>query len=164
MGRRQSLDHSDIIQWTLVVVNQDDLPHTPDDRVFVVFDTDCVLCSRWASFLLRHERDQRMIFVSAWSSTGLTLATTHALSRADLHLTYLVIENGRPLTHSAAALALLRRLKAPWRWLGTLAVVPKPLRDRLYSWVARNRYTWFGHKDRCFVPPAGVQQRFVERD
>jgi predicted DCC family thiol-disulfide oxidoreductase YuxK len=144
------------------VIDQDELSRIADNRVFVVFDTDCVLCSRWVSFLLRHERDKRMIFVSAWSSTGLTLASTHKLSRADLHLTYLVIEKGRPLTYSAAGLALLRRLKAPWRWLAALVVVPRPLRDRLYSWVARNRYAWFGRKDRCFVPPPGAQRRFVE--
>jgi predicted DCC family thiol-disulfide oxidoreductase YuxK len=144
------------------VIDADQLSRTPDDRVFVVFDTDCVLCSRWVSFLLRHERDQRMIFVSAWSSTGLALASKHALSRADLNLTYLVIENSRPLTHSAAGLALVRRLKAPWRWLAALVVVPRPLRDRLYNWVARNRYAWFGRKDHCFVPPPGAQRRFVE--
>ena len=46
--------------------------------------------------------------------------------------------------------------------LAASVVVPGPLRDRLYNWVARNRYAWFGRKDRCFVPPPGAQRRFVE--
>jgi len=64
----------------------------------VVFDTDCLLFSRWVHFLLVHERDEELVFVRAWSSTGLALAARYGLTRADLSQTYLVIENGRGLS------------------------------------------------------------------
>ena len=132
-----------------------------DRRSIVVFGTDCVLCSRWVHFLLAIERDARLTFVSAWSATGRALAARHGLDPRDLHRTYLVIEDGRPLVHSAASLALLGYLRRPWRWLGAPAILPRPLRDCLYGIVARNRYVWFGPKERCFVPPPSARDRFV---
>lgn len=128
----------------------------------VVFDTDCVLCSRWVHFLLAWERRPTLVFVRAWSATGRALAARHGLDVADLNRTYLLIEKGRPYLQSAATLALLAHLRAPWCWLGVFTVIPAGLRDRVYRWVADNRYTWFGRKDDCFVPPPPSRDRFIQ--
>lgn len=128
----------------------------------VVFDTDCVLCSRWVHFVLARERRPALVFVRAWSATRQALARRHGLAPADLHRTYLLVENGQSLTRSAATIAILKHLKAPWRWLGVLAVVPSSIRDRLYGWVAENRYAWFGREKDCFLPPPAARGRFIQ--
>lgn len=130
----------------------------------VVFDSDCILCSRWVHLILRYERDHSIIFVSAWSQQGTALAATHGLSPRDLDATYLFIADGRGMVRSDAGLALLTRLRAPWRWLALLRIVPRPLRDWVYDQVARNRYRWFGRADHCFVPPPGMAHRFIDRE
>lgn len=127
----------------------------------IVFDTDCVLCSSWIQFILRHERDETTRFVSAWSEEGARLAARYGLRSEDLDETYLVIESGRGLVRSDAGLALIRQLTMPWRALLILSIIPRPLRDLLYKFIARNRYRWFGHRPNCFVPPAGQSHRFV---
>ncbi len=129
----------------------------------IVFDTDCVLCSGLVHFILRHERAPTLRFVGAWSESGLRLAAEHGLTRADLDETYLVIEDGRAFTKSDANLVVVRHLKAPWSWLAALRVVPKPLRDVLYTMVARRRYLWFGHRPQCFRPPKEMARRFIDR-
>jgi predicted DCC family thiol-disulfide oxidoreductase YuxK len=43
-----------------------------------------------------------------------------------------------------------------------LRVVPKPLRDAVYSLVARNRYRIFGKYEECFVPGAELKARVME--
>lgn len=129
----------------------------------IVFDTDCVLCGRWVHFILAHEQDHHIRFVSAWSPQGLAIAARYGLDAADLQLTYLVVENGRGHIKSAAGLVLLRHLKAPYRWLSALCILPRPFRDGLYTLVARNRYRWFGRADSCFIPPPGMGHRFVDR-
>jgi predicted DCC family thiol-disulfide oxidoreductase YuxK len=129
----------------------------------VIFDTDCVLCSGWVHFLLQHERDHELIFVNAWSDTGLALAARHGLDRPALEKTYLVIEKGVGLTRSAAGLALIAHLRPPWSWLRFLGVLPVVMRDAIYDVVARNRYRWFGRKSQCFVPPPDMRHRFIDR-
>lgn len=127
----------------------------------ILFDTDCVLCAAWTGFVLRHERAPEARFVCAWSEEGLALAAKFGLSAEDLNTTFLVVLEGRGLTRSDAALAVVGRLKAPWRWLGALRLIPRPIRDWLYDHIARNRYRWFGRRDQCLVPPPGQAHRFV---
>jgi predicted DCC family thiol-disulfide oxidoreductase YuxK len=43
-----------------------------------------------------------------------------------------------------------------------LFAVPKPLRDPVYSLIARNRYRIFGKYDACFVPDADLRARVIE--
>jgi predicted DCC family thiol-disulfide oxidoreductase YuxK len=43
-----------------------------------------------------------------------------------------------------------------------LFAVPKPLRDAVYSLVARNRYRIFGKYDACFVPDVAMRKRVLE--
>ena len=58
-----------------------------------------------------------------------------------------VRDGGACYVHSAAALRLVRRMRLPWRWLGVLALVPAPLRDAVYRWVARHRRCLIVHRE-----------------
>ncbi len=126
----------------------------------LVFDTDCVLCAGAVRFLLAHERDDRLHFMGAWSREGLALAAQYGFTAEDLNGTFLLIENGRALARSDAALKVARHLWAPWRWFRLLRMVPKPLRDRLYGLVARYRYRLFGRREDCARVPPEQRHRF----
>ncbi len=132
------------------------------DELIVVFDTDCLMCSAWVHFILRHERVPSAKFVSAWSKDGLALAVKHELSPENLDQTYLVVLQGKPLIKSDATLAIIATLNAPWRWATALRLLPRPLRDWFYDRMANNRYRWFGRRDQCFLPPEGQRARFVQ--
>ena len=127
----------------------------------VVFDTDCLMCSAWVRFILRHERAPSAKFVSAWADEGLALAEEHGLTPQDLDKTYLVVSDGQPLTKSDATFALFGTLKAPWSWVSALRFTPRPLRDWFYDLMAKNRYRWFGRRDQCFLPTEEQAKRFV---
>lgn len=131
------------------------------DAPVMVFDTDCVLCSGAVAFILAHERDRALRFAGAWSAEGLALAGQYGFGRADLNDTFLVVVGGAALTRSDGALAVAGHLRAPWRWLRVLRAVPRPLRDAVYSFVARRRYRWFGQRKDCTVVPAAERERFV---
>ena len=140
-----------------------ELEETVDEtrrRPVVVFDTDCVLCSNTVAFILAHERDRNLRFAGAWSNEGLELAARHGFTKSDLNETFLVILEGRALAKSDAGVAILRSLKAPWRWLAVLRLVPRGLRDAAYSFVARRRYRWFGRREGCVVVPRSERHRF----
>jgi predicted DCC family thiol-disulfide oxidoreductase YuxK len=133
----------------------------PPPSTIILFDTHCVLCSRWVAFLLRHERDDAIAFVGAWTTTGLAMAARHGRTRADLERSYLVITGCRAVERSDAGIVLLGHLRAPWRWLRILRWMPRPARDAIYDVVARNRYAWFGKLDACMVPNPATRHRFT---
>lgn len=132
----------------------------PTRPATLVFDTDCVLCAGTVRFVLAHEREASLHFMGAWSAEGLALAARHGFTAADLNGTALLVEGGRALTRSDAALAVARHLKAPWRWVRLFGIVPKPLRDCLYGLVARNRSRLFGRRADCARVPPEQRHRY----
>ena len=65
----------------------------------------------------------------------------------------------------AAALRVMSYLPLPYSALSTLLIVPTPLRDAVYDYVAKHRYGWFGKADECLVlKEKELLERFIDRD
>jgi len=106
----------------------------------MIFDTNCVLCSGFVQFILKHERDEEIIFVNAWSKNGLEIAAKFGLDEAALNQTYLVVSDGVGFTKSDAGMIIISYVIRPWNWLRFLRLIPRPIRDFVYSTVAKRRY------------------------
>ena len=60
-------------------------------------------------------------------------------------------------------LGIARRLPFPWSLAVVFFVIPPFLRDPIYSWIARNRYRWFGKRETCMVPTKELRAKFLDR-
>lgn len=129
--------------------------------MIVVFDAQCLLCHAGVRFLLRHDRRAVLRFASAQGATGRRLLADHGLG-ADSLDTLLVIDGAKAWQRSAALLRLLHVLGWPWRLGRVLWLLPSPVRDAAYGWVARHRLRMFGRADRCLVPSADDASRFLD--
>jgi predicted DCC family thiol-disulfide oxidoreductase YuxK len=123
----------------------------PGDRPVIVFDGQCVLCSRGARFVLKHDRKEHFLLASVQSEAGGALCRRFGVNRADPE-TMLLIDHGRARRQSDAMLAICRGLGWPWRVFTLFRIVPRPLRDAAYRWVARRRYRLFGRRETCWLP------------
>jgi predicted DCC family thiol-disulfide oxidoreductase YuxK len=126
----------------------------------VLFDGVCNLCNGSVRFVVRHDRRGRFRFASLQSEAGQALLRRHGLDPADL-FSVVLVDGGRVTTRSDAALDVARGLGGAWRAAGLLRAVPRPVRDRVYDWVARNRYRWFGRRDACMLPSPELRARFL---
>lgn len=129
--------------------------------MIVVFDAQCLLCNRWVQFLLRHDRRGVFQFASIQGAAGQALLARVHL-RAEGLQTLLLVEGGRTWQHTAALLRVLDGLGWPWRAAWAAWLVPAPLRDAAYRWLARNRYRFLGRSDTCMMPPADAAARFLD--
>lgn len=127
----------------------------------MIFDGECVLCSGTVRFVLAHERAPTLSFATTQSQAGQALASAHGLSAGDLDLTFVLVEDDAAYLRSDAALRVATHLRAPWRWLRVLRLVPRPLRDAAYTAIARRRYRWFGRREDCYLPEASQRHRFL---
>ena len=75
--------------------------------------------------------------------------------------TFLLIENGKVYQQSDAALRVAKRFSWYWQWTQVLWLLPRPVRNGAYSFIARRRYRWFGKKEACMIPTPDIQQRFL---
>jgi len=126
----------------------------------ILFDGDCVLCSRWARFVHAHDRAGRFKFVAIQSRYGRALAQQFGIS-VEQPETNLAVLDGRVFFKSDTALAILRVLPG-WRWTGFAFIIPRALRNWFYDRIARNRYRWFGRRERCWVGDPAFKHRVLE--
>lgn len=126
----------------------------------VLFDGVCNLCNGSVQFLLKRDPEGRFRFASLQSDAGRSLMAKHGLD-ADRLSSVALIEDGRVWQESSAALRIARHLPGAWKLLRVFAIVPRPLRDALYRWIARNRYRWFGKTETCWLPTPELKARFL---
>ena len=126
----------------------------------LLFDGVCNLCHGTVRFLIERDPAARIRYAPLQSEIGRALLTRFGLDPDALDTMVLVdAEGAHP--RSTGVLRALRVLGPPWSWLQPLMLVPQPLRDILYGWVARNRYRWFGKKDACPMPRPEWRERFL---
>ncbi len=128
----------------------------------MVFDGVCNFCSAQVQFILRADRQGAIRFTATQSPYGQYLAKELGLD-AENPSTFIFFDNGRPLYKSDAAIAIFKRLRRPWRWLGIIAILPRALRDGAYALIARNRYRLLGRRDECMVPSPAQRARFIDQ-
>ena len=134
----------------------------PSAAPVIVFDGVCNICSFGVQKVLKHDRDGIFRFAFAQGPVGSALKTQYGLTPGDLENVALIAD-AQCYTKSTAALKVLDRLPGPWRVMRAFWLVPRPIRDFLYSIVARNRYRWFGKRDACMVPSAEQRCRFLDQ-
>jgi predicted DCC family thiol-disulfide oxidoreductase YuxK len=137
-------------------------------RAIVLFDGVCNLCNAAVLFIIDRDPREQFRFAPLQSPEAARLLRErgHPLSSAgtgrDVPASIVLIEDGRVSERSAAALRIARRLTGLWPAFYTLMLLPRPVRDLVYDWMARNRYRWFGRQDQCRVPTPELRGRFLE--
>ena len=123
------------------------------------FDGVCGLCNRFVDLLLKADSRDRFRYAPL---QGVTAQRTLGLQdRAGDPQSFVFYEKDRLYEQSDAVLLAVGRLDGVWRLAALLFVFPRPLRDLVYRYVARNRYRWFGRRDACRLPTPEEQERFL---
>lgn len=135
---------------------------TPDGPI-LLFDGVCTLCDHAVQFVLDHEPDGQIQFASLQSSVGRALLAAHGVDPESID-SVVFVDRGRAYLQSDAALRVASRLTWPWRGATVGRVLPRAVRDRMYAYVARNRYRWFGTRDACRIPTPETRARFLDAD
>lgn len=132
----------------------------------LLYDGTCGFCARSVQFVLRHERPAGTLrFARLEGPLGTTLRSRHPdLATIDSVLWYEPATASSPerlLWRSRGALRVARYLGGVWSLLASLgALVPRPLRDAVYDWIARHRHELAA--DACLVPTPEQRTRFID--
>jgi predicted DCC family thiol-disulfide oxidoreductase YuxK len=124
----------------------------------VIFDGGCNVCNAYVRFLVKRDRRHRLIFVPAASDQGRAWLARCGEALDDPS-TMIVVERGVARLRSDAVFAAVAELGGSWRAIRLLALMPRPLRDALYTGFARRRYRWFGRADACATCERGVRTK-----
>jgi len=128
----------------------------------ILFDGVCNLCNGTVDFLIRKDRKRQFRFVALQSDGGEKIMEKYNIP-ADSD-SVILIYDGKIYYESDAALKISSLLHFPWNVAKVFRIIPLKLRNRIYKWVARNRYKWFGKSNSCRVPSPEEQKFFPGPD
>ncbi len=126
----------------------------------IVFDGVCNWCNAWVSFTIDRDPHRKFKFGTLQSESAQQILKESHLSTEDFE-TFLLLEHGRVFTKSTAALKIALHLPRFWPLLYLCIVIPRPLRDAVYNYIARHRYQWRGKAEACRVPTPAERERFM---
>jgi predicted DCC family thiol-disulfide oxidoreductase YuxK len=124
------------------------MPDTRPHPSVILFDGECHICRAWVTFVIRHDPGGAFRFAPRQSDAARYLLAPFGV-RPDALGSIALITGPTLATRSDAVLRICAQLGLPWRLVPCLAVIPRPLRDGVYGWVARNRHRLSWRRDRC---------------
>jgi predicted DCC family thiol-disulfide oxidoreductase YuxK len=125
----------------------------------IYFDGFCGLCNGFVDFVLARDRHRRFRFAPLQGTTA--RARFGDPGEVD-PTTILLEEDGIVHERSTAVLRIIPSLGGAWRLISAFRLVPRPIRDAVYDWVARHRYGWFGKRDACRLPTPEERAVFLD--
>ncbi|OMD98423.1 thiol-disulfide oxidoreductase DCC [Paenibacillus odorifer] len=129
-------------------------------KSIVLIDGVCHLCQGVVRFIIPRDPEAKFLFAPLQNEIAAKLMKESGLQPGQLN-TVILLENGVYYTESAAVLRIARKLRFPWPAAYVFILVPRPLRNALYRYVAKNRYRWFGRDERCMLPTPEIKRRFL---
>lgn len=129
------------------------------EKHIVLFDGDCNFCNYWVKYVIERDKKDLFRFTSLQSETGKKLLMQYDL-KDDLE-TVVLIKNNEAKTKSSAALHIFKGLRSVYQLAMIFIVVPKFIRDAVYSLVARHRKQLMKNQS-CIIPTAAVKNKFLD--
>lgn len=115
----------------------------------VFFDGVCILCNSSVDFLIKIDRNKKLKYASLQGKTAKKLLPQQEIKKLD---SIIFLSQGSLYQKSDAALEIINIVGGFWQVFLIFKIIPRPLRDFLYDWIAKNRYSWFGKKEICRMP------------
>lgn len=129
-------------------------------QAIILFDGVCNLCNSSVQLVIKNDKQAYFSFASLQGEYGQAFLKEQKLD-TDQYDSFILRENGKVYTESTAALRVAKRMGFPFVLTYPLIIVPKFIRDAVYSFIAKNRYKWFGKKDSCMIPSPELKNRFI---
>jgi len=134
----------------------------PKNKKIILFDGICNLCNDVVLKVIKYDKKNIFLFSSLQSKIGKEI-TDHLgieISKIDSIILY---EPGVSYDiKSTAALKIIQDFKGIWSLTYILFLFPEGFRNLIYDYIAKNRYKWFGKKEKCMIPTPELKEKFLD--
>ncbi len=133
-----------------------------EKQPILLIDGHCILCNNSVNYLLKREKQNgpKLHFAPVQSETGKAIMEYFEIPK-DIE-TMILIKNYSVHIKSCAALRLTLYMKGLWPLLVVFVIIPPPLRNLVYDYIAKRRYKKFGKTEMCAMIDPKFRERFLE--
>jgi predicted DCC family thiol-disulfide oxidoreductase YuxK len=126
----------------------------------VLFDGVCNFCNYWVNFIIKHDKKGQLRFASLQGEYGQLMQAKFNLDNTKLDSVILVL-NDQVYLYSDAVIGIGQQLGGIFKLALIFKIIPRPIRDYIYKFIAKNRYRWFGQRDSCMMPTPELKNKFL---
>ena len=133
----------------------------PTNKIIVLYDGDCGLCNRAIQILLQEDPSDLFRFVSQQAALGKSILAHIGYNPNTLDSLVVYHPNVAYYTQSQALIFLCKHGSFKLKLLLVFQLFPKVMLDRVYNWIAKNRFHWFGKNENCLFPNERHRTKFL---
>lgn len=126
----------------------------------ILFDGVCNFCNYWVNFIIKHDKKGQLRFASLQGEYGQLMQAKFNLDNTKLDSVILVL-NDQVYLYSDAVIGIGQQLGGLFKLALIFKIIPRPIRDSIYKFIAKNRYRWFGQRDSCMMPTQELKNKFL---
>ena len=133
----------------------------PQNKTIILFDGVCNLCNNSINFIIDRDDIDQFRFVALQSEKGKEILAHIGLLDEKLD-SIIVYQPGEAYyVKSSAALKIMQSFGGVWKISYLFNLLPVSLRDKVYDYVAKNRYKWYGKQAQCRIPTPELKNKFL---
>jgi len=133
----------------------------PENKKIVLFDGVCNLCSSAVQYIINHDKKDIFRFVALQSELGISICKYLGISFSKMDSIILYDPKTAYFYKSSAVIEIAKNFGGLWKLTPVFRIVPIFISDRIYDYVAKNRYNWYGKKESCMIPTPELKAKFL---
>ncbi|WP_396157353.1 thiol-disulfide oxidoreductase DCC family protein [Flavobacterium sp.] len=134
----------------------------PKDKKIILFDGVCNLCNASVQYVIKHDEKDVFRFVSLQSELGQKIQKHIGIADKNIDSVVLYLPGIAYYYKSTAVIEITKSLQGIFNYGLLFKILPTPLRDIVYDYIAKNRFKWFGKNDSCMIPTPELKAKFLE--
>jgi predicted DCC family thiol-disulfide oxidoreductase YuxK len=134
----------------------------PKHKKLILFDGVCNLCNTSIQYVIKHDKKDIFRFAALQSDIGKQIIQKFNIDIEKTDSILLYSKDGGLKSKSSAALHISRYLGLPNNLLSLFFIVPTFIRNKVYDYIAKNRYKWYGKKESCMIPTKELKAKFLD--
>jgi predicted DCC family thiol-disulfide oxidoreductase YuxK len=138
------------------------MQNVPKGKKIILFDGVCNLCNSAVQFVILHDKKDVFRFVALQSELGQEILNHIGINPKNIDSIILYQPEVAYYYKSEAALQIAKDLGGFFYLAQIFKIIPEPIRNTIYDYIAKNRYKWYGKKESCMIPTAALQSKFLE--
>ena len=137
------------------------MKNLPLNKKIILFDGVCNLCNSAVQFVIKHDKKDVFRFVALQSDLGQEIIKHIGIDSKHIDSIVLYEPGIAYYYKSEAALEIARNLGGFFHFGTIFSIIPTIIRNKIYDYVAKNRYKWYGKKESCMMPTPELKTKFL---
>ena len=131
-------------------------------KKIILFDAVCALCNNFIVFIAKKDKKDKFRFLPLQNQNIEQFIDLNKIKIKEFD-SVILIDGNNIKWKSSAALEIIINLNKILALCKVFYIIPKIIRDIIYDWIAKNRYSIFGKVESCSIIKSKVNSEILKK-